>query len=725
MNLKKLATVCFVSFAALIAQAAYSQDQLGEIVVTAQKRTENQQNVPISITAITGTALQTSGVNTTTDLGMAVPGMVLPRQTSAALIFLRGVGTQGGTLGQDPAVATFIDGVYVVAITGTQFALNDIERLEVLKGPQGTLYGRNATGGAINIITREPSETPSIEASVGYGNLYERDASLYATGRIAPNLVADIAASYDQDDGFGRNIYSGQNVNARKDEDVRSKWLWTPTDKTKVTLGMSYNYADDSQALRPQYGSLPVTGELYTGSWWDTDQNVNPRDYTKSVIFSLKVGQEMDWANFLSISAWQRARQMQWGDLDATPVRFLDFPLFSTDEYYTQELQLSSLPSSKLTWIAGAFFLNGWSSYDPYQLYGLLLDPALMNPNAGESQWDTQKTKSYSGYAQATYPITDNTNFTLGGRYTHDERQIYDTTYAAIYGIGPVGPGAQTTPQEATFAKPTWRVGFDHHFTQDTMAYVSYNRGFKSGTYNMSSPSSPPVQPETIDAYELGVKSDLFDHRVRINSSIFYYKYNEIQLSQLLGATQLLLNAASGKIYGLDFDGQALITENFTVTLAGEYLHARYENFPGAPFYWPNYPPGGPYSNPLQPFGNNVLPQNASGNNMLFSPEGTTSLAGDYHFPFLGGVLDYNATFYYNSGYYFGPDNLPGAYQRAYELVNSQVRWTSPSTHYNVTTYVTNAFNREYYAQISEGALVNLVAPSPGRQFGVRFGIKF
>jgi len=443
------------------------------------------------------------------------------------------------------------------------------------------------------------------------------------------------------------------------------------------------------------------------------------------VIYSLKAVQETDWVNFSSISAWQRARQMQWGDLDATPLRFLDFPLFSTEEYFTQELQVSSPPTSKLTWIAGGFFLNGWASYDPYQLYGLLLSPTLTNPNAGEAQFDTQRTKSFSGYAQATYPIFEDTNFTLGGRYTHDARSLSDTTYGALYGVGPVGPGLEPPTQHATFAKPSWRVSFDHHFTRDTMAYVSYNRGFKSGTYNMSSPTSPPVKPETIDAYEIGVKSDVLEHRIRIDSSVFFYRYSDIQLSQLLGNTQLLLNAASGKIYGLDFDAQGLVTESFTVSFGGEYLHARYLDFPGAPYYYPNYPPGGPFSNPLQPFGNNVIARDATGHDMIFSPDFSTSVSGDYHFPFFGGVLDYNAVFYFNSGYYFGPDNLPGSYQRSYELVNSQVMWTSPDTHYWVSTYVKNAFNREYYAQISEGALVNLVAPSPGRQFGVRFGVKF
>lgn len=157
-----------------------------------------------------------------------------------------------------------------------------------------------------------------------------------------------------------------------------------------------------------------------------------------------------------------------------------------------------------------------------------------------------------------------------------------------------------------------------------------------------------------------------------------------------------------------------MITENFTVSLGGEYLHARYGNFLNAPFYYPQ-----------APFGNNVINADATGHEMIFSPKGTVSLSGDYHWPFFGGVMDYTATAYYNSGFYFGPDNLPGAHQRAYELVNSQLMWTSPDTHYDVAVYVKNAFNREYYAQISEGALVNLGAPAPGRLFGVRFGVKF
>jgi iron complex outermembrane recepter protein len=690
------------------AQATHAQE-LEEITVTAQKRSENLRDVPISVSAVTGSVLTTQGITTTEDLSSVVPGLTMARETSAVLIYLRGVGTQGGTLGEDASVATFVDGVYISAVTGTQFGLSNVDRIEVLKGPQGTLYGRNATGGAINIITKTPSETPSIDAEIGYGNLSSREGQLYVTGGITHHVAADLSVYYAQDDGFGRNVFTGENVNGRKDFDVRSKILWTPGEDTKVTLGLSYTYSNETTGLRPSYNSVPVTGQPYHGGFWDTDTDVQPRYFTKQDVHYLRIDQDLSWATLTNISAWQKAKQYQNGDLDASPIPLINFQLFSTDETVTEELQLQSPSNSTVKWIVGGYFLHGFSEYDPFQLYGLGLAPATH-----EAIYDDQITKSISAYGQMSIPIAMATNLTLGGRYTHDVRDLTANGFLNI-------PPALTIPVFApvdtsrTFAKPTWRLGVDHHFTDELMVYLTYNRGFKSGVYNLSVPNAPPVNPEVIDAYEIGIKTDLLDHRVRINSSAFDYQYKGIQLSQLVGNSEITLNAAAAKIYGVDVDIAAGVTDKFTIGFGGEWLHARYSNFPNAPIYAPIAPPG---------FGNSITPGNGAGNTMILAPAETANISADYRWPLNeAGRLNYNLTYAYNAGFYWGSDDT--ARQPHFGLVNSQLKWTSPGQTYDIILWGKNLFNQQYYAQINEGALVNSSAPAAGRTFGVRFGVKF
>ncbi|CAN5392756.1 TonB-dependent receptor [soil metagenome] len=688
--------------------------RIADIVVTAQKRSENLQDVPISITAITGDAITASGVNTVEGISAAVPGITLTRQSAATLIYIRGIGTTGGQSGQEGAVATFVDGVYQPSMSGSTFSLNNIERIEVLKGPQGTLYGRNATGGAVNVITRTPSYQPRVEGDVSYGNRNTLEGSFYATAGITENVAADIAAYYSNTkDGFGRNVVTGNRVNTRKDIAVRGKLLIEPDADTRIVL--SGDYSEDSGSYGVSLRPVGDTTRLLLGpapdlgSFYNIENDFDPSLKTTNWGGSARVEHDFGGPQFTSITAYRDLKQFQNLDLDFGPLPLFEANLHEANWQFTQEFQLASAKDSKLQWIAGLFYLNASASYQPYDLAGAGF---AANGIFGALNRPEQKTQSYAAYGQATYPIFSDTNLTLGGRYTIDKRQLGGTAGATLLDGSEIVTAQLNN--HATFKKPTWRIALDHRFSPELLAYASYSRGFKSGVYNLTSPTDPVVEPETLDAFEVGFKSDLLDRHLRLNAAAFYYTYDQIQLTIIQGAAQTLLNAAKAEVYGLDMDFEAVLGRHFSIKGGGQYVHGRYNDFPGAPISTPN---------PTFPFGTTIVSGDASGNRLIRTPDWSASISADLHAPVGPGELSANLSYTYNDGFTFEPDER--LTQKAYSLVNGQIRFAGPDERYSVRIFARNLFDTKYWVQKTTVFTGDLGNPGYGRQFGVGLGFKF
>ena len=697
--------------AAMIAVPAHAQ-QIEEIVVTAQKRSENLQSVPLSVSAVTSNQAQAQGIRTSEDLSSSVPGLVAEKQGGATLFFLRGVGTTGGQAGQENAVATFVDGVYQPSMLGSLFSLNNIERIEVLKGPQGTLYGRNATGGAVNVITRTPSHDTSVNAEIGYGNRETIEANLYATTGIAEGVAADVAGYYYRmGEGFGRNVTLGGDVNIRKDLAVRSKLLIEPSDDTTITLAGDYSKTWGDAGL--VYRAGPTSSTFLTGQqgfpfgFWDTNANVKPEVNVKNYGGSLRAEHELGFGRIISTTAIRRLRGYQQSDDDLSALPTFEYDSLEKDKQFTQELQLSSDESSAVKWTVGAFYLSAVANQTPLHLYGAVLG------TDGQSIFAKQKTKSIAIYGQTTFEIFEDTNLTLGGRYTRDRRRLN----ASVVGHSPTaGDYFVVAPfqRKATFKKPTWRIALDHKLNDDVMLFGSYSRGFKSGIFNLTAPTDPAVRPETLDAFELGMKSQLFDRRLRINPSIYYYKYSEIQLTKIVGAAQSLLNAAKAEIYGADLEVEAAVSSQFTVRGGVSWVHGRYQKFEGAPSSTPNLTP---------PFGNAVGITDASGNRMVRTPDWTANISADYTAPVAGGEMTLSGSYAYNDGFFWEPDNR--VKQKAYSMVNGQITWTPESESFRLRAFARNLLNTKHFTQVSEIFLGDLAVAAPGRTYGVSVGVNF
>jgi len=724
--------------AASTAPQQSSGDMLMEVIVTAQRRSENLQNVPIALSVLSADQLAQAGIHSTTDLGLVTPSLTVVNQAGNLLPHIRGIGTTAFGAGLENPVAVYVDGVYLAASNASLLTLNNIAQVEVLKGPQGTLYGRNATGGLIQISTKDPQTTFSGDASLGYGNYQISVLKAYVTGPIAGDkLAADLALSAGhQGEGYGTNLFNGKDVyQMDRDLAVRSKWLWAPVDGTSVRFIADYEESAGSQyttfkvapGTQPQF--VPPVSAIGN---WDLNTNTQPRDAFKGGGGSLRIDQEVGFANFASISAYRRSQQVLAFDGDGTPsnIESLD-PVTEDDRQLTQELQLTSTHSDPLQWVVGAFYMHGNAKDDPITanfgapfVYPFVPSPLppffLVPPLANTSVFGEERTSSWAVYGQAALAITNADHLTFGLRYTSDHRTLLASEIGALATGIPGVPNIPIYPlspnpfvpvgridESKTFTKPTWRFSFDHRFSTEVLGYVSYNRGFKSGGYNAGVPTDAPYNSEVLDAYEIGLKTDLWDRRVRLNTAAYYYDYKNIQVSHFVQGNIGYYNGAAAKIYGLDSDLEAMVTHDLTLTAGVSWIHDRYSSFPNAIFFTPN------------PAGGNIPSfASAKGNRLPLTPDATFSLSADYRYPLPnGGQLGLNATYSYSDSYIFSPDNI--LRQPAFSMVNAAISWTAPGDKFIATLWGKNLTNEAVANAILESAIGSLAAYQPPRTYGV------
>jgi len=723
-----------------------SGTSLAEVIVTAQKRSENLQDVPIAVTALTADQLASSGIQNTTELNAVVTGLTTVDQAGQFLPHIRGIGTTAFGAGFENSVAVYVDGVYLAASPASLLTLNNIAQVEVLKGPQGTLFGRNATGGLIQITTKDPQSTFSGEASLSYGNYQTTAGDFYVTGPvIGDKLVADLAVSAStQGQGYGRNLFNGEDVyKMDRNVAVRSKWLWTPGDTTSVRFNVDYEQTGGS--MYSTFQVAPGTKVLFGPgtplgppgssagppvSTYDVNENFQPSDSFQGGGGSIRIDQDLGFARLSSITADRYSKDTLAFDADATPLTIETInPVLEEDRQFTQELQLTSEGSDRLKWVVGAFYLHSDSMTDPSAVFlgGPLISPVF--PVESIAIYGEEITNSWATYGQATWAITDVDHLTLGLRYTDERRHLIATEDGLLVGgipiypldgsnpptYGPINPFVPAPPlsESKDFDATTWRFAYDHRFSDAVLAYASYNRGFKSGGFNTGVPTQPAYNPEKLDAYEIGLKTDLWDRRVRLDTAAYYYKYEDIQVGYFVQGQLAYYNGASADIYGLDADLKALVTENLTVTAGASWIHDRYTNFPNAIFYTPNTLFGG----------NTITTQSAEGNRLPLTPDETFNLAADYRYPLPTGALGVNVTYLYSNRYVFEPDNI--MHQPAYNLVNGAISWTAPSDRFTVSLWGKNLSNAVVANALISSALGSLSQYQPPRTYGVSARVKF
>lgn len=653
-----------------------SENQLQDIVVTAQRREQKLQDVPVAVTAFSGAALQASGISNVKDLAHVDPSLNIPQVVGVYLPFLRGIGNPAaGNLGNESSVPVYIDDMYYTRLSTAYLAINSIERVEVLKGPQGTLFGRNSSGGAIQMFTKDPGSRAEVNASVGYANYDRWSGQLYVSTPVTDTLGWNISvAGTDQRDGWGKSLATGRDIFKEKFVTVRSKLLWEPTDSTRVKIVGFYAYSKgdigmvndrhsgtyaSSAMIGPAPGypfpavQLPSLADVPGDHFYDTRSNLPQFALEEGYGGTIRIDQELGFADAVSITGFRNSKDTIRLDADITAQNLIGGDLNSSDRQFTQEFQLKSRHGSSVEWIAGAYYLHSNVKYNPIILYGDAFGGGTVEIRS------RQIVDSYSVFGQATVPVDEQTNLTGGLRYNIDDLKGSE-------------PGRNDSK---TFRKVTWKGVIDHHFTDDVMAYASISRGYKSAAYKTFPLGSTPVLPEIIDAYELGLKTELFDRHVRLNGALFW---NDIKNPQVLsvisvnGVPQIdLSNAQKARVKGGEISLEVLAARGLTLRGAVTYLDGKYISYANAPFYCLNGttavgpPEGNPCPAPADGASGNRLPNVAK---LSFDLGVNYTLDSDVG-QWVGDVsLSHTGRFAWN------PDNY--VFEKAVTLVNASLNFT-------------------------------------------------
>lgn len=669
------------------AWAQATDNQLEEIVVTAQHRSQRLQDVPVAVTSLSASTLDQQGVSSTADLAQAVPSLVFTSQLSAANPYIRGVGSQLFDPVSESPVAVYVDDVYIANPQGNVFSLAGTKQIDVLNGPQGTLFGRNATGGVIQIQTLDPEQALRMDLSGTYGNYDTTGASAYLSGGLADGVAASISALYEnQAKGFGRNLLTGTDVNrqARHNISLRSKWLFELSDSTTVRLSADYaRLANDSSYQRPRGsvsllpGAIPPVG--YPGEY---NSNGGLPNFTrlKTGGVSLKIDQDIGSLALTSITAYRELRNSNSLDQDQTSVAALDLTWRTKFHNVSQEVRLQNADQGRFNWIVGAFYYNALGAYVDLRANG-----------ASFIDYEQQRSTSFAVFGQATVELVKNLNLTGGIRYTTDKQTLRFPTF--------------TIADEQDVKKLTYRVALDYRFTPDIMGYLSYNTGFKSGGYNLLAPGNA-FQPEELDALEFGLKTELFDRSVRLNLGAFFYWYRDQQVSLPDIGGNLIKNAAGSRIKGLEASIDYRASSRLKFSGGMSLMDGHYTDYPGFQAYDPNGQPLGP-------------PSNIKNRTTVQTPDFVGNISTQYSLPTQIGEFSANLGIQHNGGFFATPDNR--LEQPSYTLVNASLSWLSNDKRVGVKLWGRNLFDDTYYViqSASPAPVADTQIQAPPRTVGV------
>ena len=681
-----------------------------EIIVTAQKREERLVDVPMSISAISGDSLAAAGVASTGDLEQIVPGLGTPSVGLAFTPAIRGVTTISTSPGDETNVAIYLDDVYLGAPIVGLFEFKDIERIEVLKGPQGTLFGRNATGGAIRVLTRSPSPVPAAEVSADYGVMAKRiKLASFVTGPITRDISASLNLNYTHDDGYIDGVAQNRGMRFGKFRNVggRAKVRYDPADSLSVTLTGDASFRRDT-AL---YAWVPRDGRnanesLPSAVVW------GPYEYGGSTMPLAKLDSwgsslRIDWetsggTSVRSITGYRGARGFYQTDTDRLNLPISALRLRQFQSNFSQEAVVATPRGKRWSLVGGLYYYHS-RARNPF------FDAYLGDAPGGTvvtSFTNDVLTDSYAAFGELTFNATDRLHLTGGVRYTRETK-----TGSFRFLLRP--DGVLSDRIRRTYDSPTYRAVIRYDLSDDTNVYVNASSGFKSGVFNAYAYPLLAVKPEKIDAVEVGIKGKLAG--ISYSLSGFLYNYGNIQLQ---GQTQIggdffvtLTNAARARIRGFEATLAGSIDTHLSYELGLSGLPiAQYSSFPAAQVFIFDPATGGNVS---------TVPYDATGSRVIRSPKFQANARLRYVRELLGGQLDVSTSYAYNDGSFIQPGNFTR--QAAYHVVNARMAWTEPGGRYTFSVIGENLTNEKYsfYTTDSVAGTVDVLARPREINFGI------
>jgi iron complex outermembrane receptor protein len=682
-------------------------DTLAEVVVTATKRSENVIDVPIAITVQSGNALATAQVRDMFDLTEMIPGLNYT-SGAAARPNLRGVTSLSSAAGAENNVAIYMDGMYQADLYGNTFDLPDIDNVQVLKGPQGTLFGRNAEGGAIVITTRNPTftTTGNIEVSEGtYQGGYKGGTDTRVTGFVSGPVSDTVALSfsglYDSTRGYAHDALRGGRTGLINAQLFRAKALFKPTDDAEILVIAYYGErTDDSvfnlQNLNPLKAVPAVVPSqpFYVANDAAGLFQVERYGTTVKGTFTFAAG------TLTSLSGLSVVKPKIVADDDASSATLAVYLLGQPNTTVSQEFDFASRKFGDFSFVAGAYVFNSVEKFTPLQVAASLTGPLYYTDYAKSTD------DAYALFTEGNYDITSRLSFVAGIRFSWEERQYQ----GSMKNVEPL-PGIN----KAQFSAFTPRFSVRYKVAKETDVYFTYSKGFKSGLFDTSSFSPNVIRPETLKAYELGIKTNPIP-TLQASASVFHYDSSDLQVqTNTANGLAALSNAGAAEIDGGEFELTWRALHTLTLSGGASYIPvARYRNYPNSPITAPDFVNGGGYNTTI----------NASGLRLAQTPRFLGNAQVRYEDDFSFGKLGVEITGFHSSGF---PFELSGfVYQKGYSLVNASVDWHPPfSPNSKLTLWGKNITNTVYIGNyLTSGVGFDVVYEAP-RELGVSFGYSF
>jgi iron complex outermembrane receptor protein len=721
--------------------AAQSDLGLEEVVVTATKRANTIVNTPASVSAVTSDMLGPSGIKNISDLAEVVPNLSVGSQFGVNRAFIRGIGLTSIDLGGDGAVAFLQDGAQIARPAEQLSGFYDIDRVEVLRGPQGTLYGRSATAGVINILPKKPTADVEGYAELTLGN-YARKGIEAAIGRpLSETISARVATKIERGGGYGVNLYTGTQIDDRIAESARVSVRFKPQDHLVADFVVDYLHENDDDYAFHYFGPTTTTNSelpavaLFGGTTLfnccgttkpplrDIWSSIDPINKRHGIGATAVIAWSPAGYALTSVTAFRTFSRFDQNDLAVSNAVLYGRTLYDeSSESYSQDFTLSAT-GNHIEWLSGLSFFRE-------RLYGSVRVPTLglgvtltggqcapRIPSAPVScdvvdhgnywQLGTVTTHAFGIFVQGTYAVSANLSLTAGLRVSHEARSGTGSFIFDAFGVD------VPTDRSASWNAATPKILLEYHLDANSLVYASINRGFKSGVINVGS-TNPVIDPEYVYAYEAGIKSKQLADRLQLTAAAFFYDYKNLQVgfvnSQSIVST---VNAAAAHNYGLEAEVLMKLTPRLEVDVAATYLSAKYTSFTTGDYR------------------KDFASTNVAGNYLDNAPQYTVRVGVDYRIPMPGksGHLHFRAEDAYQGRVYFTEFNNGDGTQGGYGLINGMAGWESFEEHWTMTAWIRNAADKfaianniitaPLYSNVRVGSVI------PPRTFGATMAYTF
>jgi iron complex outermembrane recepter protein len=670
------------------------------------------------------------------DLAATVPNLTSttgPQGSADANFFIRGVGQFDFIVTTDPAIGVYVDGVYLGRTVGAMLDSGDISRVEVLRGPQGTLFGRNTLGGAISITSKAPNPAAlsgEFRVTGGSRNRFEADGGLNVP--LGGENALRVYGFARQQDGFATRAFDGVKFGRTERDGAKLALRLQPTENIRVDLAADYSL-DRGNPIAPAPFFPPAAANdiQNPANFYRIFSSNQPSARNRVYGFSGTVAVDVGDATIKSITAYRNLDSFSTSDPDGTRFRLYDQDTNTAQNQFSQELQLSGDALDKrLNYLLGGYFFRERAVQELRLCFAPISNSTFV-PFAPCNTWtqgNNQLTKSYAIFGQARFKFTDNFSATLGGRYTWDEKNLISNQFfdfrpdavgpGAVFGFGLppallgqriVVPIVTNLAANRSFKQFTPKIGLEYRSNRGLLVFASYTKGFRSGGFNgrLIAPQAtvPSYNPDTNDAYELGFKSDLLDRKLRLNGTVFYQKYNGIQQTISDPVVQFrVANAGTAELYGFELEANAVPVDGLRLDVAIGYTHSEFKNVPAS----------------VGPINGNKLP---------FSPEWTLAIGAEYKIDAgSAGSFTPRLDYRYQATTYFTAFNGPLDLQNGYGLLGARLTWKDAADHYSISVYGQNLTDKNYYtfgqnALAAQGVAYNYLGRP--REYGITAGVKF